>query len=295
MQRSPLSEKTPKRAESIAASRSASAKTTQGDLPPSSIERPLRFAAALRKIVWPVVVSPVKEISGTSGCLTSASPASSPRPLTRLKTPSGRPASLKICGPQGGGERGELGGLEHHGVAGGQRRGELPGLEHERGVPRGDEAGDADRLAVDVVDLGAGDLHGVVELGHDQVREEAEVLGRAQGLALGLGDRQAGVEGLEFGEPGLLGLDGVGDPVQDAGALAGLHLRPRAVGEGLAGGGDGEVDVLLLAGGGGGVVRVGHRVQDVEGLAADGVNELAVDVVLDVGGQVLRDVVGGGF
>lgn len=84
-------------AESIAASRSASANTTHGDLPPSSMDRPLRFSAALRKIVWPVVVSPVKEISGTSGCFTNASPASSPRPLTRLNTPSGRPASLKIC------------------------------------------------------------------------------------------------------------------------------------------------------------------------------------------------------
>src|SRR5687767_15657839 len=62
VQRSPLREKTPNRAESMAASRSASAKTTQGDLPPSSMDRPLRLAAALRKMVWPVVVSPVKEI-----------------------------------------------------------------------------------------------------------------------------------------------------------------------------------------------------------------------------------------
>jgi hypothetical protein len=194
---------------------------------------------------------------------------------------------LKICRPERGGQRGELGRLEHHGVAGGQGRGELPGLQHERGVPRRDEPGDADRLAVHVVDLRAGDLHGVVELGHDQVREEAEVLGRAQGLALGLGDGQAGVEGFEFGEPGFLGLDGVGDLVQDPGAFARLHLRPRAVDERLAGSGDGEVDVFLLAGGGGGVVGVGDRVQDVEGLAAHGVNELAVDEVLDVGGQVL--------
>ena len=44
----------------------------------------------------PVVLSPVNEMSGTSGCFTSASPASSPSPLTRLNTPSGRPASSKI-------------------------------------------------------------------------------------------------------------------------------------------------------------------------------------------------------
>ena len=47
-------------------------------------------------MVCPVELSPVKEISGTSGCLTRASPASSPKPLTRLNTPSGRPASSKI-------------------------------------------------------------------------------------------------------------------------------------------------------------------------------------------------------
>ena len=98
VQRSPLSENTPNRVESSAASRSASANTIAGDLPPSSIDRPLRFSAAFRKMSCPVVVSPVKEISGTPGCFTSASPASSPSPLTRLNTPSGTPASRKISG-----------------------------------------------------------------------------------------------------------------------------------------------------------------------------------------------------
>ena len=96
VQRSPLSEKTPKSVESIAASRSASANTTRGDLPPSSIDRPLRYGGGVaRRSVCPVRLSPVKEISGTSGCLTRASPASSPRPLTRLKTPSGSAGLLE--------------------------------------------------------------------------------------------------------------------------------------------------------------------------------------------------------
>ena len=89
MHRSPFSEKTPNSVESIAASRSASANTTAGDLPPSSIESPLSIGAALAKISWPVLLSPVNEISGTPGCLTSASPASSPSPFTRLNTPPG--------------------------------------------------------------------------------------------------------------------------------------------------------------------------------------------------------------
>lgn len=96
VQRSPLRENTPKIVASIAASRSASAKTIAGLFPPSSIDSPLRCGAALAKISCPVELSPVNEMSGTSGCFTSASPASSPRPLTRLKTPGGSPASSKM-------------------------------------------------------------------------------------------------------------------------------------------------------------------------------------------------------
>ena len=75
VQRSPFRENTPKTVASIAASRSASSNTTAGDLPPSSMDRPFRCGAALAKMIWPVRDSPVKEISGTSGCFTSGSPA----------------------------------------------------------------------------------------------------------------------------------------------------------------------------------------------------------------------------
>ena len=93
--RSPFSENTPNSAMSIASSRSASAKMTPGDLPPSSIDRPLRFGRP-RHDRRPVLVSPVNEMRGTPGCATRAAPASSPIPLTRLNTPSGSPASGKI-------------------------------------------------------------------------------------------------------------------------------------------------------------------------------------------------------
>ena len=56
----------------------------------------MRRGAAFAKISCPVLLSPVNEMRGTSGCRTSASPASSPRPFTRLKTPLGSPASSKI-------------------------------------------------------------------------------------------------------------------------------------------------------------------------------------------------------
>jgi hypothetical protein len=40
----------------------------------------------------PARVDPVNEIMSTPGCLTSASPAFCPVPVTRLNTPLGRPA-----------------------------------------------------------------------------------------------------------------------------------------------------------------------------------------------------------
>lgn len=58
VQRSPLSEKTPKIAASSACSKSASANTMTGDFPPSSIEQRFNVAAPLRMISRPVAVSP---------------------------------------------------------------------------------------------------------------------------------------------------------------------------------------------------------------------------------------------
>ena len=49
-------------------------------------------------MIWPVDVSPVNEIRGTSGCATRAAPATSPIPCTMLNTPSGTPASVMISG-----------------------------------------------------------------------------------------------------------------------------------------------------------------------------------------------------
>ena len=39
----------------------------------------------------PALVDPVNDTMSTSGCAARASPKTGPRPLTRLKTPAGRP------------------------------------------------------------------------------------------------------------------------------------------------------------------------------------------------------------
>jgi hypothetical protein len=58
-----------------------------------------------------------------------------------------RPTSVEpVSAPQGG-QRRELGGLQHDRVARGQRRHHLPGGDRQREVPRRDQRDDSERLA----------------------------------------------------------------------------------------------------------------------------------------------------
>ncbi len=62
-------------------------------------------AAATSAMRRPVSPLPVKLRTGTSGLSTSASPTSSPEPVTRLTTPAGKPASCKQLHQQHGAMR----------------------------------------------------------------------------------------------------------------------------------------------------------------------------------------------
>src|ERR1019366_7688441 len=84
---------TPKRAPSIAASKSASAKKILGDLPPSSSVTRFTVSAACLTMILPTAALPVKAILLTSGCCTSGAPQLSPNPVTMLTTPGGNPTS----------------------------------------------------------------------------------------------------------------------------------------------------------------------------------------------------------
>ena len=81
------------KAPATAASRSASAKMTFGLLPPSSNVVRFRVSAAAFWMILAVSTCPVKAILSTSGWATRAAPVVSPRPLTMLMTPAGKPAS----------------------------------------------------------------------------------------------------------------------------------------------------------------------------------------------------------
>jgi hypothetical protein len=77
----------------IAVSRSASAKTTFGALPPSSSVTRLRSFAAALTISFPSSVEPLNATLSTPGCAASAAPAVSPKPVITLTTPFRSPAS----------------------------------------------------------------------------------------------------------------------------------------------------------------------------------------------------------
>ncbi|MNI86843.1 hypothetical protein D3C73_1439760 [compost metagenome] len=90
----PLSEKPPFTARSTARSRSASASTISGFLPPSSIcVRVVK--PALRWICSPAAVDPVNEMARTAGALVMALPTAAAGPITRFSTPAGKPACTK--------------------------------------------------------------------------------------------------------------------------------------------------------------------------------------------------------
>src|ERR1700712_1652950 len=76
--------------------KSASSRMTFGDLPPSSWLTRFTVGAARLATSTPARVEPVNEIMSISGCSLMAAPTSGPRPLTRLNTPLGTPASWRI-------------------------------------------------------------------------------------------------------------------------------------------------------------------------------------------------------
>src|SRR6202047_2737663 len=76
--------------------RSAPSRMMFGDLPPSSWLTRLTVGAARLATSIPARVEPAHEIMSMFGCSLMAAPTSGPRPLTRLNTPFGTPASCRI-------------------------------------------------------------------------------------------------------------------------------------------------------------------------------------------------------
>ncbi len=93
MQAWPLLPKPAMTARGTAWAKSASSRISVGDLPPSSSVTRFMVSAPARKIALPTAVEPVNDTLAISGFELSSAPTTSPRPLTTLNTPGGRPAS----------------------------------------------------------------------------------------------------------------------------------------------------------------------------------------------------------
>ncbi len=117
------------------------------DLPPSSSVTRLRLPAAPRRICRPTAGEPVKVILSTSGMFDQRRTRGGAVAGDDVEH-AGRNAGLQCqFADAQRGERGELGGLEHHGAAAGQCRRDFPHADHERKIPGHDGAHHADRLA----------------------------------------------------------------------------------------------------------------------------------------------------
>ena len=187
------------------------------------------------------------------------------------------------------GERRLLGGLEDDGAAAGEGGRQLPAGHHDREVPGDDLADDADGLAQEIGEHRAADGDG---LAVDLVGPAGVVLEAVDGGgdvdAEAVGDRLAGIDGVDLGELLAVVVDELAELVDELAAIGGVHGGPLR--EGGAGGLDGAINVFGgtfsnagdgLAGGGVGIVVV---------LAGSRLHPSAVDEELCGGGDAGADV-----
>ena len=181
----------------------------------------------------------------------------------------------QLSGDQGG-ERGLFGGLEDDAVSGSDGGSDLPCPHEEGEVPRNDLTAHANWLLLDVVEGVGG---GVDDLALNLVGPAAVVAESANAhgdVDLGHADGLAVVEGFDRGEEIGVLFKQAGELVQELATVFRGFLPPRAL-ESLAGGGNGDVDILL-----GGLVDgaddlLGGGVDGLESLAIDTFYELVVD------------------
>ena len=234
------------------ASRSASSRMIAADLPPSSSVQRLSCSPQMAPILRPATPEPVNEILSVSGWRTRYS-LTSRSACTMLSTPAGSPASCTISA----------------------RRYASSGVSGDGFSTTVEPDARAGPSFSDVTNSGT--FHGTIApttpTGSRRTSVGPRMPGRrsSNGVLTGearvVVEHHGGGEDLPHGRPGdgrahllgdgaghllVAGLDAGGDGGDHVGALGRAHLRPGAVVERLAGGGDGAVDV-----GGGGLGDLG--------------------------------------
>ena len=228
-------------------SKSASAKTMFGLLPPSSIAIFFMLTAAPRTSARPASMPPVSEMRSTSGLSASAWPTRVARTedevaRRRRGTPASSSSRVRWIAVSGVTGRG----LHDRGAAGRERRRDLPAQLQERVVPRPDEPAHADRLVDDPADdvrvAGVHEPPGLLVGEVGVVAEDARDVGDVPAaLAHGL----AGVAGLRGGQPSWSRSSRSATRSSSAArSLVGV-VRPVGRVEGAPGGRDGGLDLLV--------------------------------------------------
>ena len=230
-----------------AASRSASAKTSSGPLPPSSAVKGTRFCAAAVATSRPVSEDPVKLTRRRRGSSYERGPGLLADSLDDVED-AGRDLRLRgQVGEERAGERCPLGRLEDDRAARRERRRRLPGGEHERRIPRRDHANRAGRHAGDavrgVVRAPRALLVGLGEVGVGAVvpRAARDHAGAQRAL------EHRHVEALDGGDPLDVLVDQLGEAAQALGPRGDAARRPR--GERVGGRLDGEADLVIAPAG----------------------------------------------
>ena len=189
----------------------------------------MTLSAAWRSRILPTSVEPVKLIlRAIAAARPGPTTLAALEVVTTFRTPSGRPASRKICTERQRRQRCQLRGLEDHGAAGSNCRRDLPGAHGQREVPRGDQHAGPDRFLGDQDPGVAVNGGGVVSADPDGLfGEPAEHLGAVGHLTLCFGEGLAHLGGHDGGQPVGVGDDEVEGAAQDVGAFAGSGLAPR--------------------------------------------------------------------
>ena len=213
-------------------SRSASAKTTLGDLPPSSSSIGASRRAHASATSAPVAAR-ADERHVVDARVLGERGAGRAVPGRDLDHPARDARGLGQLGEPQRRDRGQLRRLDDHRVARRERGRGAAGRDLQRVVPRDDLRAHAPRLAHGVVqDVRAErDLPALEAL--DRARVVVEVADRRGDVGLRLRERLAGVAGLELGEHVGLGLDAAGEPRQRLRAhvaACASRARPRARG-----------------------------------------------------------------
>ena len=257
---------------------SASSKMMTGALPPSSRWTRFRLSAAARATFLPDSTEPGDRHHPDAGMRRDGRAHGVAVAGDDVEDALGQDVGGDLGHPQGG-ERRDLGRLQHHRVPGREGGRDLPRRHHQRVVPRRDLADDADRLAPDhrgrpAHVLGRGlALRRAGGPGH-----EAKAVGCAGHLFDGRAAGLADVQGLELAQ--LLGVlvERVGELVQDLEPLGRGGFAPVAE-EGSLGRLDRVVDVLGGRIRDGGDHLAGRGIDHVDGLSRARIRGLSADVV----------------